>query len=63
MKKAHYIITIHNKQDLIRNVLDGIVNSTKDSDYKVNIVCVLDGCTDNSESIILNPKNYWTHQL
>ena len=52
MKRSHYIITIHNKQDLIRTVLDGIVNSTKDSNYRVNIICVLDGCTDNSESII-----------
>jgi GT2 family glycosyltransferase len=52
MKKAFYIITIHNKQDLILNVLEGVINSTNNSDYETNIVCVLDGCHDNSESII-----------
>jgi glycosyltransferase involved in cell wall biosynthesis len=52
MKNSFYIITIHDKQDLIQRVLEGIVNSTKDSDYKTNIICVLDGCTDNSESIV-----------
>lgn len=52
MKKAFYIITIHNKQDLILNVLEGIINSTKDSNYETNIICVLDGCIDNSESIV-----------
>ena len=52
MKNSFYIITIHNKQDLIQKVLEGVVNSTKESEYKVNIICVLDGCSDNSESII-----------
>lgn len=52
MKKAFYIVTIHNKQDLILDVLNGIVNSTKNSQFETNIVCVLDGCTDNSELII-----------
>lgn len=52
MKNSFYIITIHNKQDLIKKVLEGVVESTKDSEYKVNIICVLDGCTDNSEYII-----------
>lgn len=51
-KTSHFIVTIHNKQDLIESVLQGIVNSTKDTTYKVNIICVLDGCTDNSELII-----------
>ena len=51
-KNAYYIVTIHNKQDLIRNVIDGIISSTKDSNYNTNIVCVLDGCTDDSEKII-----------
>lgn len=52
MKKAFYIITIHNKQDLILNVLDSVINSTKDSNYETNIICVLDGCVDKSESIV-----------
>lgn len=52
MKNAYYIVTIHNKEDLIKNVIDGIVDSTSDSEYSTNIICVLDGCTDNSEAII-----------
>jgi len=53
MKTAHYIVTIHNKEDLINKVLEGIVASTKDSIYFTNIICVLDGCTDNSEQYVL----------
>lgn len=53
MKTAHYIVTIHNKEDLINKVLEGIVTSTKDSTYFTNIICVLDGCTDNSEQYVL----------
>jgi hypothetical protein len=51
-KTAHYIITIHNKQDLISDVLKGIENATKNSSYNINIICVLDGCTDDSEQMI-----------
>lgn len=49
---SHYIVTIHNKEDLISNVLKGIENATKDSLFNINIICVLDGCVDNSERII-----------
>ena len=51
-KTSHYIITIHNKEDLIFNVLKGIENATKDSNFKINIICVLDGCVDKSEEQI-----------
>jgi len=51
-KAAHYIVTIHNKQDLIDKVLKGIAQSCDNSDYVVNIICVLDGCTDNTEEVI-----------
>lgn len=51
-KTAHYIISIHNKEDLIFNVLKGIENATKDSTFKINIICVLDGCIDKSEEQI-----------
>jgi len=52
MKNAFYIITIHNKQDLIGKVLEGIINSTSNTKFNVHILCVLDGCTDESEKII-----------
>lgn len=45
----NYIITIHNKQDLIKKVLEGVVKSCGPDSV---IYPVLDGCTDNTESII-----------
>jgi GT2 family glycosyltransferase len=54
IKNNYYIITIHNKEELIKDVLDGIVKSTIESQDNTHIVCVLDGCTDNSEDIIDN---------
>ncbi len=47
----NYIITIHNKQDLIREVLLGVIN-TSTSTNNSNIYPVLDGCTDDTEKII-----------
>lgn len=44
----YYIITIHNKEDLIKDVLDGVNKSATNG----KIICVLDGCTDNTELII-----------
>jgi glycosyltransferase involved in cell wall biosynthesis len=43
------ILTIHNKEWLIQQVLDGIVENTK-GDYE--IIVVLDGCTDKSSDIV-----------
>ena len=42
-------LTIHNKEFLLRNVLEGIKENTT-STYE--IVSVLDGCNDASESIL-----------
>jgi len=53
-KNAHYIVTIHNKEDLISDVLMGIQKATENSLFNINIICVLDGCTDNSEKNIDN---------
>jgi hypothetical protein len=58
---SYYIITIHNKEDLIEKVLNGIVDSHS-YDFNVPIiVCVVDGCTDNTENIILNFKKNSVH--
>jgi glycosyltransferase involved in cell wall biosynthesis len=43
------ILTIHNKEWLIEQVLDGIMRNTK-GDYE--IIVVLDGCTDKSSDIV-----------
>lgn len=47
--RFNYIITIHNKQDLIRQVLEGLLLCCKENSC---IYPVLDGCTDNTEKII-----------
>lgn len=45
----NYIITIHDKQDLLPRVLEGVaVCCSKDS----RIIPVLDGCSDRSEAIV-----------
>lgn len=43
------ILTIHNKDWLIERVLDGIIRHTI-GNYE--LIVVIDGCTDNSESIV-----------
>ena len=48
--KTFFILPIFNKEDLLNNVLQGIVDSVT-GDFKV--VTILDGCTDKSESILL----------
>ncbi|HMO77685.1 MAG TPA: glycosyltransferase [Candidatus Paceibacterota bacterium] len=45
----NYIITIHNKQDLIKEVLLGVIKSCREDSV---IYPVLDGCTDDTEKII-----------
>jgi tetratricopeptide (TPR) repeat protein len=47
-----YIVTIHNKESMIEKVLDGISNCAQTG----TIICVLDGCTDNTESIVSGYK-------
>lgn len=47
--KFNYIITIHNKQDLIEDVLLSVLLCCRKNSH---VYAVLDGCTDNTESII-----------
>lgn len=54
----NYIITIHNKEDLIEDVLTSVINCCHDNSY---IYPIIDGCTDKTEEIIdkvisQNPK-------
>ncbi|QSH39033.1 glycosyltransferase family 2 protein [Candidatus Kaiserbacteria bacterium] len=45
----NYIVTIHNKQDLIESVMMGLISSCGENS---TIYPVLDGCTDDTEKII-----------
>lgn len=45
------ILTIHNKEWLVQQVLDGIIKNTK-GNYE--LIVVLDGCTDKSFDIVEN---------
>lgn len=47
--RFNYIITIHNKEDLIKEVLENVVACARENSY---IYPVLDGCTDNTENIV-----------
>ena len=47
--KFNYIITIHNKQNLIKEVIMGIIHSAGTNSY---IYPVLDGCNDSSEAML-----------
>ncbi len=47
--RFNYIITIHNKQDLIEQVLKGVFAACRENSY---VYPVLDGCTDDTENII-----------
>lgn len=49
------VLTVYNKENLIRNVLLGILNNI--SDKTTEFIVVLDGCTDNSEKILLETLN------
>jgi hypothetical protein len=49
--KSFFILPIHNKQELITQVLEGIVNSCE-GDY--HVVAILDGCKDLSKEKLLD---------
>ena len=43
------VLTIHNKEWLVREVLDGIVNNTE-GEYE--LIIVIDGCTDKTFDVV-----------
>jgi GT2 family glycosyltransferase len=49
MPRYNYIVTIHNREDLIEEVLTSILISIGDNSH---VYLVLDGCTDRTEAII-----------
>jgi glycosyltransferase involved in cell wall biosynthesis len=50
MNTISCLLTVHNKQDLIKDVCFGIINNI--SNLTKEIIIVLDGCNDDSEKII-----------
>ena len=61
MKINHSIIlTVHNKGWLIDKVIKSIYNNTEGS---YELIIILDGCTDNSEEVVLNTINKDTKVL
>lgn len=47
--QSYFILPIHNKQDLLLDVLTGIVNSCS---HDFHIIAIVDGCNDNSEAVL-----------
>lgn len=47
--RFNYIITIHNKEDMIEEVISAVLMCCRDNSY---IYPILDGCTDKTEEII-----------
>jgi glycosyltransferase involved in cell wall biosynthesis len=56
MPRFNYIVTIHNKEDLIEQVLTSILISAGDDSQ---IYLVLDGCTDRTEAVIDKMLDEW----
>jgi glycosyltransferase involved in cell wall biosynthesis len=55
MPESSICLTIHNQQDIIEAVLNGILNNA--SQYVKEMIVVLDGCTDASASIVEKTLN------
>ena len=49
--KSYFILPIHNKEDLLKRVLTGIVESCL-GDF--HVIALLDGCVDNSERALVD---------
>ncbi|PIR95908.1 MAG: hypothetical protein COT92_03920 [Candidatus Doudnabacteria bacterium CG10_big_fil_rev_8_21_14_0_10_42_18] len=56
--RFNYIVTIHNKQDLIEQVMLGVISAWREGSF---IYPVLDGCTDKTEEIIDRISRENTH--
>jgi hypothetical protein len=61
MNKSYYILPVYNKETLILDVLNGIKSSHSNKIHPPIIICILDGCIDNTENIILEFKDTLEH--
>lgn len=57
MKRFNYIVTIHNKEDLIEKVVMSLLLCMRGNSH---IYAVLDGCTDRTEQIVDGLIDYYT---
>lgn len=57
MKRFNYIVTIHNKEDLIEKVIMSLLLCMRGNSH---IYAVVDGCTDRTEQIIDELIDYYT---
>ncbi len=57
MKRFNYIVTIHNKEDLIEKVIMSLLLCMRGNSH---IYAVLDGCTDRTEHVIDDLIDYYT---
>lgn len=57
MNNVFCIVPAFNKENMIKSVLDGILDSTSKN---TNIICIVDGCTDHTYDKIIEFKN--THK-
>jgi len=57
MSKAYYIVPVHNKENLIENVLYGILDSHSRENLPPTIICILDGCVDSTEDKVYGVKD------
>lgn len=58
LPRFNYIITIHNKEDLIRDVLTSVLICCRDHSH---VYSVLDGCTDGTEAIVDDIMRTFAH--
>jgi glycosyltransferase involved in cell wall biosynthesis len=56
MPRFNYVVTIHNKEDLIERVVTGILLCAGGNSH---VYLVLDGCTDRTEQIVDTLINDW----
>lgn len=61
MRNSYYILPVHNKEELIENVLKGIESSHSNKTDPV-VICVLDGCFDGTEDKVLKFKENYKYK-
>jgi len=61
MNKSFYIVPTFNKDYLIISVLKGILNCHDKETNPPIIICIIDGCTDNTKELVNNFKNKYEH--
>jgi hypothetical protein len=61
MSNSYYILPVHNKEELIENVLKGIETSHSNK-TEPTVICILDGCYDKTEEKVLAFKENYKYK-